>query len=286
MAEITMNEAPDFIHGSGGVRLAIDRYGKETDPPVLLMHGGGQTRHAWGATARMLAKRGYYVLSMDLRGHGDSEWSPTTDYTLSAHRDDVLAVLATVKQPAILIGASLGGISALLAAGEGPRDKIRALVLVDITPAPLKSGSDKIRNFMTSHPEGFETIDQAADAVAEYLPHRPRPKDPSGLMKNLRPRNGRLFWHWDPKMLDVMVADRLAENDRLVKAARAVTAPTLLVRGEESEIVSEAEVETFKAMMPKAEVVVVKGARHMVAGDQNTQFGDAVLEYLDRTVLA
>ncbi|HEX7758073.1 MAG TPA: alpha/beta hydrolase, partial [Caulobacteraceae bacterium] len=244
--------------------------------------GGGQTRHAWGATARMLAALGYHVLSLDLRGHGDSGWAPQGDYDFSAFRDDVRAVMDGFHRPVILVGASLGGIAALLAAGEGSREKVRALVLVDITPKVAGPGSERIMAFMTANPEGFADVHEAADAVAGYLPHRPRPKDPAGLMKNLRSRDGRLHWHWDPSFIARAASNRFDVDDRLPKAARNVIAPTLLVRGDESEIVLPEDAEAFTTLIPQAEVVVVRGAGHMVAGDQNTVFGDAVSAYLNR----
>lgn len=280
------NDQPEFLTGFGQLPLAVDRYGPPDGAPVILLHGGGQTRHAWGATARSLAAAGYHVLSLDLRGHGDSGWSTTGDYGFDAFREDVAAVLASLDRPAILVGASLGGIAALLAVGEGAQDRVRALVLVDITPRVGGPGSEKIMAFMNGNPEGFADVNEAADAVAGYLPHRPRPRDPSGLMKNLRDRGGRLHWHWDPSFIARAADDRFKNDDRLAQAARCVTTPTLLVRGENSEIVGEDDVDAFRTLIPHAEVVDVRGAGHMVAGDQNTVFGDATLAYLARVAPA
>ena len=274
---------PERLLGAGDLALAADRFGPSDGSPVILLHGGGQTRHAWGATARMLAERGYHVLALDLRGHGDSAWSEALDYGLSAFRDDVVEVLEGFDSPAVVIGASLGGIAGLLAAGEAAPHKVRALVLVDITPAPAQEGTRHIQTFMNSNPEGFANLDEAADAVAAYLPHRERPKNPAGLMRNLRQRDGRLYWHWDPNFLAVTTNDRHSNSDRLAIAARGVRAPTLLVRGEESEVVGLEELERFRDLMPEADVINVPGARHMVAGDQNTDFGSALLGYLAET---
>lgn len=273
-----------FIGGAGGLPLAVDRWASDGEP-VILLHGGGQTRHAWGATASALARRGYDVSSMDLRGHGESGWCERRDYSLDAFRDDLRAVMAEVGRPAVLVGASLGGMAALAVAGEGPRELVRALVLVDITHQPPRERSSRIGEFMRGNPDGFATLEEAADAVAAYLPHRPRPKDPSGLMKNLRERDGRLHWHWDPGFLGGM-GDRGSDPDRLARSARNVAAPTLLVRGDESEIVSAADAEALTGLIPHAEVIEIRGARHMVAGDQNTVFGHAVIDFLARAAPA
>ncbi len=286
MIELPDKSRPHFLEGAGGVLLAHDRHGPPTGAPVVLLHGGGQTRHAWGATAKALGEAGYAVVSLDLRGHGDSGWASNGDYGFEAFRDDVRLVLGMLDRPAVLVGASLGGIAALLAAGEGVEDRVRTLVLVDITPQIGGPGSARIMAFMNANPAGFADVHEAADAVAGYLPHRPRPKNPAGLMKNLRRRGDRLYWHWDPSFIVRASHDRFADTDRLAQAAGNIAVPTLLVRGDESEVVRPEDVEAFHLLMPHAEVVDVRGAGHMVAGDQNTIFGDAVLAYLARVAPA
>lgn len=272
--------------GHGGLTLAVDRIGPVDGAPVLLLHGGGQTRHAWGATARMLGERGYHAIAMDLRGHGDSGWSPDGDYGLKTFGADVTATMEAIGRPVVLVGASLGGMSSLIATAKAPPGQVRALVLVDITPTPPKDGANGIRDFMRASPDGFADLDEAADAVAAYLPHRRRPSDPRGLMKNLRERAGRLYWHWDPAFIEGTFQDRSMSPDEMAGGARSITAPTLLVRGEESELVKPEDVVLFRQIMPHAEVITVPGARHMVAGDQNTEFGAALLDYVLRTAPA
>ncbi len=271
--------SPSHFPGQGGLSLAVDCYGEPGAAPVLLLHGGGQTRHAWGATAQMLGQRGYHAHSMDLRGHGDSGWSGDQAYRLSDFAGDVQAVMAQIGRPIALIGASLGGMAALLATAAAP-ESVRALILVDIAPTMPAEGAAQIQAFMASAPEGFATLEQAADAVAGYLPHRPRPSNPQGLMKNLRLRDGRLHWHWDPAFMAATSRDRAFAEDSLVSAARDITTPTLLVRGEFSEIVGPDEQARFEALMPHGRTILAPGARHMVAGDQNTEFGGALLAYL------
>ena len=269
------------VAGAGSVPIAADHWPASGRTPVILLHGGGQTRHAWGETGRALAARGYEVIAMDLRGHGDSGWAADRNYSFDAYRDDLRAVQASLGRPAVLIGASLGGIAALLAAGEGEPAQVRALVLVDITHRAAPDGVSKIQAFMHGGREGFDSLDDAVQAVAAYLPHRRRPANPSGLLKNLRERDGRLHWHWDPQFL-VAAGDRGREDGRLERAAAAVTAPTLLVRGSLSDIVTPADAEAFRRVVPHAEVAEVTGAAHMVAGDENTVFGEALVDFLTR----
>src|SRR3954471_8143391 len=83
---------PTEFAGRDGNRLAADVAGADDAPPVVLLHGGGQTRHSWGTTLGVLADRGWRAYSVDLRGHGDSAWATDGDYTLDAFADDVRAV--------------------------------------------------------------------------------------------------------------------------------------------------------------------------------------------------
>lgn len=277
-----------IVLGSG-MSIAADAWGEEGERSVLLLHGGGQTRHAWGGTARVLADAGFHVLTVDLRGHGESDWCDRGEYHPDAYAEDVRAVMQTVAPRPALVGASLGGMISLLIAGEIDPGAVGALVLVDVTPRLEPEGVDRIFRFMTAHPDGFASVEDAAVAVAEFLPHRERPPDPKGLEKNLRKgADGRYRWHWDPRFLTRAVSARKRGDSpwpgRLDAAARNLTCPTLLVRGKLSDVVSEEAVAQFRALTPHAEYVDVAGAAHMVAGDRNDVFGDSVVEFLGRVL--
>jgi pimeloyl-ACP methyl ester carboxylesterase len=291
---VTPRPAPaaQSFTGANGNRLAADVFGT-AGRPVLLLHGGGQTRHAWRATAERIAQAGMMAFAVDQRGHGDAEWIAEGAYTFGDFAADVLALAAMLRErcgePPVAIGASLGGIAALLAAGEarrrGEAAPFAALVLVDITPRVDLDGVAKVRGFMRTHAQdGFASVAEAAEAVAAYLPHRPRPRSHDGLKKNLRLHpDGRWRWHWDPRFLEgprAVDADRLGVEAQLVAAARGLTIPTLLVRGNASELVQETHAKEFLALVPHAHYADVRGARHMVAGDENDLFAAAILKFL------
>jgi pimeloyl-ACP methyl ester carboxylesterase len=272
-----------------GLTLAADSYGPPDGPPVVLFHGGGQTRHAWGGTARLLGDKGWRATTVDLRGHGDSDWPSAGDgsgYTLDEFAADVRAVAAVQARPPVLIGASLGGLSSLVAIGEAPAGATVAsgLVLVDVAPRLEEKGIERIAEFMLGNLDGFASLEEVADAVAAYNPHRPRPTNLSGLRKNVRLRDdGRWYWHWDPAFLLGGRQDEprsVRNEDRLEDAARALTVPTLLVRGRQSDVLSEAGARETVGLIPHARYIDVGGAGHMVAGDRNDAFNDAVLEFL------
>jgi pimeloyl-ACP methyl ester carboxylesterase len=263
--------------------LTGDAYGDVRGAPVLLLHGGGQTRHSWGRAAIELGARGYYVLALDLRGHGDSDWAPDSNYGIDSHVDDIRAVIRQMPGPPALVGASMGGLISLVVAGEASEPAIRALVLVDVTPRVDPAGRARIIGFMRDRPDGFSSLEEAADVIARYLPHRPRPKDPSGLHRNLRRHaNGRWYWHWDPRFFDTFEPDQEAAALRYTAAAKKVKVPTLLVRGAKSELVTAESVRHFRESIPHAEYVDVVDAAHMIVGDRNDVFNEVVLDFLQR----
>jgi len=283
----------ESLRGAAGNRLAADVFG-DAGRPVLLLHGGGQTRHAWRRTAVALARAGWLAYAVDQRGHGESEWVADGAYRFEDFAADVAAVAAELQRrhgvPPVAIGASLGGIASLYAAGDaqaaGRPPILAALVLVDITPRVDLTGVAKVQGFMRTHArDGFASVEEAADAVAAYLPHRPRPRSTEGLKKNLRLHpDGRWRWHWDPRFLDgrrpVDGARRTETEDRLIAAARGLKIPALLVRGGSSELVQEEHAREFLALVPHARFADVSGARHMVAGDKNDQFAAAIMDFL------
>ena len=271
--------------GRDGIRLAAD-HGDGTRPnPVVLLHGGGQTRHAWGDTAGTLRTRGWETFAVDLRGHGDSAWDSGADYTPDSFAADVAAVARSLAAPPVLVGASLGGMSSLLAiAGGAPA---AALVLVDVAHRFEPAGAGRVVDFMAGRPAGFASPAEATAAVAAYLPDRPRPPSTTGIEKNLRRAGDVWRWHWDPALLADRDAffdeDRAkAMHERLAAAVASLTIPTLLVRGARSDVVSPEIAAEFAELAPAAEVIDVARAGHMVAGDSNDAFGAVVVDFLER----
>jgi pimeloyl-ACP methyl ester carboxylesterase len=278
--------------GAAGNKLVGDRYGSGKRATILL-HGGGQTRHAFAGTAAALAAAGWTAITIDQRGHGDSEWIADGSYRLSDFADDAASIAAIVADrhgaPPVVIGASLGGMAAMIAEGKVARQNFpsifAALVLVDVTPRFDPQGAMKIRGFMRGRVrEGFASIEEAADAVAEYLPHRPRPSSNEGLRKNLRLHDdGRWRWHWDPAFFDgpaPVSSQREQQEAARIEAARTLRIPALLVRGGSSELVREEHAREFLELVPHARFADVAGARHMVAGDRNDVFTAAILDFL------
>lgn len=254
--------------------------GRPAGAPVVLAHGFGQTRQSWGATQARLAAAGHASLAFDMRGHGASGWNPDDrDYVAADFVADQCAAAAAAGPAPILVGASMGGLTGLLA--QARHAPYSALVLVDVTPRWEAAGMARIQGFMQAHPRGFADFDEAAHAIAAYLPQRATRKTPRQLEAVLRPgADGRLRWHWDPRLLSGFVANSGTLQASLDDAARAVRVPMLLLSGGRSDLVSEDTVAHFLELAPHARHVRLPDATHMLAGDDNDAFTDALLDFL------
>lgn len=274
------------FRGADGITLIADEWnrsgGPADRPSVLFLHGGGQNRYSWKNTCQILADDGLHVIALDSRGHGDSDRAPDANYSVDVLCTDTHSVIDQIGGPTILIGASMGGMTAMPVAHEAGPETVPKLVLVDVVPRYEKDGSARIREFMASGLNGFESLDEAAEAVASYLPHRTKPRSPEGLKKNLRLRDGRWFWHWDPAFLTVPADDKFVRVSKLEQAVMALTIPILLIRGRLSDVVSEEGVKDFLEKVPGAEFVELSDAGHTAAGDDNDAFSDVVVQFVNR----
>ncbi|MCU1648749.1 MAG: Chloride peroxidase [Nocardia sp.] len=269
------------FRGQGGIALAADSWGPQDGPLVVFLHGGGQTRHSWKDSGLALAKAGMHAVLLDARGHGDSDWAPDGNYTRNAMVEDLIGVLEQLGKPGIVVGASMGGLTGLIASAHPQHDRMTGLVLVDVVPRPERAGVERVISFLDSNREGFASLEEAADVVAAYLPHRPKPRNPEGLQRNLRQRaDGRWYWHWDPAMLSGRGEEIDFHTDPLEDAARQLTMPVLLVRGALSDVVSEEGVRAFRELVPHADYAEIGAAAHTAASDANDEFTDAVVDFV------
>jgi len=273
--------------GVDGITLVADEWNRGSTavadrPTILMLHGGGQNRFSWKNTGQILADGGYHVVALDSRGHGDSDRAPNADYAIETLTADVMHALQAIEGPVVLIGASMGGLTGILVADSAGPDKVTGLVLVDVVPRYEKNGSARIRDFMTTNLHGFASLEEAADAVAAYLPHRSKPRSPEGLRKNLRLRDGRWYWHWDPAFMTRPGDDPDLRTERFEQAAMDLKIPVLLIRGRLSDVVSPEGVRHFLATVPRAEFIELPNAGHTAAGDDNDAFSDAVVTFVRR----
>lgn len=281
-------ETTGAVRGAG-VNLRYSRW-RGGGAPIVVLHGGGQTRHAWEESCAHLGDLGYDVVALDLRGHGESDWAPDQAYGLMDFTADVVAVLPQLGHPRVaLLGFSLGGLASLYLTARHP-EICAALMLVDVAPRLETDGVRRIRDFMSRH-ESFGTLDDVVAALREYNPNRPPDSIRSeSLMRNLRQRpDGRYEWHYDkyfrtpiPEGSEYQSRIGGLTHEELLADARRVRCPTLVVRGAMSDVLSEEGVRELLETIPHAEAATVERAGHQVAGDRNDAFLVAVTPFLKR----
>ncbi len=289
MRKNDLAEPVEFYSGDGlrlsGSRLAM------AGPQVSLAHGFGQTRHSWAGTQERLGRAGFGSLAWDMRGHGQSQSNPAShSYSVSDFIGDQVAgaiqlggkavgIGESAPTKPILVGASMGGLTGLLA--QASHRVFSALVLVDVTPRWEAAGVQRIHDFMTAHPDGFESYDDAARVIHDYLPHRRARKSDEQLAKLLHMDDQqRLRWHWDPRLLSEFMPNSQHLQETIAEQARRIDVPVLLISGGRSDLVSDDTVAHFLERVPHATHVRLPEATHMLAGDDNDAFTDAVLAFL------
>lgn len=276
MAAITIRLKGD------GLELSGSAYGDPSAPPILFFHGGGQSRNAWLGSAKKVAEAGYYGVSIDLRGHGDSDWAADGDYDVDAFGRDVEALLTQFDRPVTLVGASRGGQAALIG-GSRHSDKVRLIMLADMAPDMVDEGVDGIRAFFAEGARGFDTLDQAADSLAKHL-GQARISNADKLTKSMRRDDeGRWHWRWDPATGNQEFLHPPSENIAVRAAAARVKSPVFLVRAEHSHLLTDDSIATFRKLTPQLEVTIAPGVGHMFTADRNDGFAAQLLDVLSRT---
>lgn len=276
-----MTRDVEFTVG-GGLKLFGIMHGPASGQTVLLAHGGGQTHWAWRRTVKALAENGFRAVAIDMRGHGQSEWATDGDYHHATFARDILDVAEQLGGKPDMVGASLGGIAGMIAEGTLRPGTFSSLTLVDITSRPDPAGVERVTSFMGANvKDGFANPEDAAASIAAYTPNRRKRAPSDSLDRYLRKGpDGRFRWHWDPAFLDKVNGPRIKENEELPNAARGLTLPVHLIRGGSSDLVPASAVADFREQVPHAVFTDIAGAGHMVVGDKNDAFSDAIITFL------
>lgn len=275
--------SPRLIRMQGdGLKLAGEAFGDPAAPPVLFFHGGGQSRNAWIGSARAVAEAGYYGISFDLRGHGESDWVADGDYLLEAFGRDVERLIGQFDRPVTLVGASRGGQAALVGGSRHPA-KVRLIMLADVAPLMRNEGVDGIRAFFAAGGAGYVSLDAAADSLATHL-DQPRLRDAGRLARSMRrDADGRWYWRWDPETGNRAFLNPASEGEAILAAAARVRSPVVLVRAELSHLVTDEGIARFQQLAPQLEVIIAEGVGHMFTADRNDAFAAQLLACLERT---
>ncbi len=267
-----------------GFRLHYLDWGSRGKRPMLLLHGGGQTAHSWDFFSLCLRDE-YHVYALDQRGHGDSEWSPGSDYSEAAHQRDIEGFVNALKlDNFVMIGLSMGGNNSYTYAAKY-WNKIAGLVIVDVGPEIILEGRRNIHNF-TSAPAELDSVEEFVERAVVYNPRRPREMLRRSLLNNLRQMgNGKWTWKTDRRRLleagaNADIRDSQEIIDRRWGYIRSIRCPTLIVRGAETDVFSQEVADRMAQLISGTKVVNVSKAGHTVMGDNPPEFEARVREFL------
>ncbi len=259
-------------------------WGHRELPPVLCLHGGGQTAYMFEEVGAAASDR-FHLLAPDLPNHGDSDPIDEGFGPWGIAKAMVPLMDAFGFDRFTLVGASLGGLTSIRMT-ELVADRILSIALIDVGHKLEPEGVRKIVDFMRAH-ESFASLDDAAQQISQYLPQRKAVR-PESLSRNLRERaDGRWVWkHGFGQRLrggeeHTHPADNLEQFlDGIEDAARLITCPVLVLRGQKSDVLSEAGAEALTSVIPGARLVVVEKAGHLAAGDNPESTTALIVDFL------
>lgn len=268
---------------ANGLKFHYLDWGSPESPPLVLLHGVGQTCHTWDLFAAAMAPH-FHVMAFDQRGHGDSDWAPDRDYARQTMVNDVAAfTTAAGLDSFFLVGMSMGGMNSMMFTSQN-KERVRSLVVVDIGPRVERTGSSHIRDFMSGNRE-FNDLDEAAAVIHKFNPRRPleaiRKYTCVYNLKQLP--SGKWTWKYDSYFASAQrLGDPQVMHDMLAAAAKLIRCPTLLVRGAQSDVFSLEGAKEFQQLIPESGFELVEGAGHSVMGDNPPGFEAAVRRFYVR----
>ena len=269
----------DHSVNARGLRFHYTEWGAASQPLLLCLHGATQTAHSWDEVAAELSAT-CRVLCLDQRGHGDSDWAPDGDYARQTQAADIDAITDALGLGSfVLIGLSMGGINAITFTACHPQ-KVRALVIVDVSPEIQERGVQNIRAFVQAADE-LDSFEAFVERAHQFNPRRSIENIRSRLSYNLKQLpSGKWTWKYDKALRSFESGFRGNPLVNLWDDVRAIRCPTLIVKGGESDILSSESAEKLQAHIPNSRLAVVPGAGHSVMGDNPAGFVEAVREFL------
>ncbi len=276
------NEPADRFVDANGLRFHYLEWGNPVNPPVLMLHGASQQGHSWDFISLPLSAE-YHVLALDQRGHGDSDWAPGADYTLDAMVADLDALIPTLGLDGgkfHLMGHSMGGRNSFVWASRHP-GALRSLTIVDTGPETVARGRQRIQHFREL-PDNLDTLDEFADRIQEYT-GRTREQVLGALKYSIRQgADGKWTWKYDRVMRQRGRQDNQWSPEQLWDCWRRIDCPTLVTRGDRSDIFSGDTMQRMGREIPDCRTVTIANAGHLVQGDNPPDFLAAAQEHLAR----
>lgn len=254
-------------------------WGDRFNPSILLLHGIAQQAHSWDFISLSLSDN-YHVIALDARGHGDSAWPVDGDYSLETFQQDLDKFIEKVGlKDFVVIGHSLGGRNAYVLASRQP-NQLRGLVIVDTGPTSPHQGQNRIRRFINL-PDELDTPEEFAMRIQEYT-GRPLWMIFGSLKNSLRQLdNGKWSWKYDKAIRATGFSPPTWSEEQLRRQLTKIPCPTLVVRGDHSDVLSDTTFQTMLELIPHSKGIVVPHAGHLVPGDNPVGFLEAVRPFLE-----
>ena len=276
-------QSTDCYVEANGLKFHYLDWGNPDNPPLVLLHGVGQTCHTWDLFAAAMSPH-FHVMAFDQRGHGDTDWAPDKDYSRKTMVKDAEAFTTALGLDRFfLTGMSMGGANSLAFSGQNP-DRVEALVVVDVGPRVENKGVQHIRNFMKDFRE-FDSLDDAAAVIHKFNPRRPleviRQYTVVYNLKQLP--SGKWTWKYDTYFSEGHSRGDVKQMEQeLSTEVKKISCPTLLVKGAESDVLSLDGARLLQAAVPGSEFALIPGAGHSVMGDNPPAFEAAVREFYQK----
>jgi esterase len=247
-----------------GLRLHYLDWGNHGAPHLVCVHGYTSSAQAFNAPARQLRER-FHVIAPDVRGHGESAWSPEGAYQ---YRDQAFDLAAIVEQLGLarfsLIGTSMGGIIAMTYAGDHS-ERLARLIINDIGP-DAETGSQRITQMVGSRPDEFATLEDAMAYRRQMSPivagRSLEDQEELALGVLRRRAEGRWVWKMDPQYVRQRVAQGPPPRPPLWPVLQRLSCPTLVVWGEDSDVLSAPQARRMAETLPKGQLVSAPGVGH------------------------
>ena len=275
-----MTAPRDHSKAIGGLTFHYVTWGPESAPQLVLLHGLTSHARSWDALGRELSES-RRVIALDQRGHGDSDRAPDGDYRVATMAGDVAGFVDALGLERFeLLGLSMGGRVGIAYAG-GHAARIERLCIVDIGPEIHLPGMERIRQMMAASPERIGSEEEAIEYVRRANPRAPEAGLCERVRHGLRPLpDVGLEWKYDKALRDMMRHGGRRETIDLWEPLRRITAPTLLVRGADSDVLSADVAKRMIDALPDGQLVEIPGAGHPVPLDQPEAFARAVRAFL------
>jgi esterase len=276
-------QSTDCYVEANGLKFHYLDWGNPDNPPLVLLHGVGQTCHTWDLFAAAMSPH-FHVMAFDQRGHGDTDWAPDKDYSRKTMVKDAEGFTTALGLDRFfLTGMSMGGANSLAFTGQNP-DRVEALVVVDVGPRVENKGVQHIRNFMKDFRE-FDSLDDAAAVIHKFNPRRPleiiRKYTVVYNLKQLP--SGKWTWKYDTYFSEGHSrGDAKQMEQELSTEVKKISCPTLLVKGAESDVLSLDGARSLQEAVPGSEFSLIPGAGHSVMGDNPPAFEAAVREFYQK----